>query len=491
MFLIGDLSPDCMISNFARHLTVVATTCTFTNMAEAPEEKEAVLIGDPDAFLVDDGGLRFSLGGPGGGGRDQRGRAVTAKGNSRRRSMVTTPISFQYLPPPVFDESTVTETTFRFGKSRDEHRDELARIKRECLLDTEVLKYEAQLEINELREEVQSARAQSKAAMAESQALRNSMSALLVKTNDISQQLEVRDKLLQESLVLILGLLQEKIGLSEKIRPPLTTENGSIPSDFRCAICFASLPLDPVVTPCQHCFCQECLAESMKRSNRCPMDRVAITEEQIMPLEGLVRRVFDEVAVRCPYEGCSWTGQMGHYEQHARRCKADIVQQLKAQIDRLNDMVAAREKNALDIAPDQMPTPMTAAVTTPSPQPSSPARSPPSTSSNLFDDSSESSAYSPLSHAYSPSSPAYSPTPFPQVHSPQPGPSSPAYSPSAYFPQSPPYSLPVVESFDTENAEELVLPLAMLTMSTIARRESSAVQALFGDDSSDDGAVAY
>ena len=449
-------------------------------MAEAPpEEREAV----PDA-------LRFSLRGLGGGGRDQRGRAVvTAKGNSRRRSMVETPISFQYLPPPVFDESTVNASTFRFGKSRDEHRDELARVKRECLLDTEVCKYEAQLEINELREEVQSARAQSKAAMAESQALRNSMSALLVKTNDISQQLEVRDKLLQESLVLILGLLQEKIGLSEKIRPPLTTENGSIPSDFRCAICFASLPLDPVVTPCQHCFCQECLAESMKRSNRCPMDRIAITEEQIMPLEGLVRRVFDEVAVRCPYEGCSWTGQMGHYEQHARRCKADIVQQLKAQIDRLNDMVAAREKNALDIAPDQMPTPMTAAVTTPSPQPSSPARSPPSTSSNLFDDSSESPAYSPLSPAYSPSSPAYSPTPFPQVHSPQPGSSSPAYSPSAYLPQSPPYSLPAVESFDTENAEELVLPLAMLTMSTIARRESSAVQALFGDDSSDDEAV--
>lgn len=467
-------------------------------MAEATEEKEAVLHGDPNAFLVDDGGLRFSLGAPGGGERDQRGRAVvTAKGNSRRRSMVETPtcISFQYLPPPVFDESTVNASTFRFGKSRDEHRDELARVKRECLLDTEVCKYEAQLEINELREEVQSTRAQSKAAMAESQALRNSMSALLVKTNDISQQLEVRDKLLQESLVLILGLLQEKIGLSGKIRPPLTTEDGSIPSDFRCAICFALLPLDPVVTPCQHLFCRFCLAESMKRSNRCPMDRIAITEEQIMPLEGLVRRVFDEVAVRCPKEGCSWTGQMGYYEQHARRCKADIVQQLKAQIDRLNHMVAARDKNTctLDMVPDQMPTLMTTAVTTavatPSPQPSSPARSPLSTSSNLFDDSSESPAYSPLSPAYSPSSPAYSPTPFPQVHSPQPGSSSPAYSPSAYLPQSPPYSLPAVESFDTENAEELVLPLAMLTMSTIARRESSAVQALFGDDSSDDGAV--
>ena len=258
----------------------------YTNMAEAPEEKEAVLLVDPDAFLVDDG-LRFSLGRA----------AVTAKGNSRRRSMVETPISFQYLPPPVFDESTVTETTFRFGKSRDEHRDELARVKRECLLETEVLKYEALLEINELREEVQSARAQSKAAMAESQALRNSMSALLVKTNDISQQLEGKGKLLQESLVLILGLLQEKIGLSEKIRPPLAAEDGSIPSGFRCAICFASLPLDPVVTECQHCFCRDCLAESMKRSNRCPMDRIAITEEQIMPLKGLVRRVFCEVSL--------------------------------------------------------------------------------------------------------------------------------------------------------------------------------------------------
>ena len=46
---------------------------------------------------------------------------------------------------------------------------------------------------------------------------------------------------------------------------------------------------------------------------------------------------------------------------------------------------------------------------------------------------------------------------------------------------------PAFEIEDT--AVEFNLPLAMLTMSTIARRESSAVQALFGDDSSDDGAV--
>lgn len=483
-------------------------------MAEAPEEEGAILLVDSrsknhdETFVDDDKSFlpRFSIGAGGG-------RAVAAKGQTRRkRSMVETPNSFQYLPPPAFDESTVTESTFCFGKSRDEHRDELARVKREWLLETEVLKYETQLEINELREEVQTVRAQSKAAVAESQALRNSLSALLVKTNDISQQLEVRDKLLRESMILILGLLQEKIGLSEKIRPPLVTDDGLIPSDFRCAICFASLPLDPVVTdPCQHCFCRECLAESMKRSNRCPLDRIAISEEQIMPLQGLVRRVFDEVAVKCPYEGCSWTGQMGHYEQHAIRCKADIVQQLIAQIDRLNDMVVARDKNVVDIAPDQMPTPMTAAVATPSPHPSSPARSPPSTPSNLHDDAPESPAYSPPSPAYSPLSPAYSPTPSPEVNSPQPGlsnmhghdqaaeaaespvyvPSSPAYSPTnpAYPPLSPPYSPPTFEIEDA--AAELNLPLAMLTMSAIARGESSAVQALFGDDSdiSDDEAV--
>ena len=404
--------------------------------------------------------------------------------------MVETPTSFQYLPPPAFDESTVTESTFRFGCSRNEHRDELARVKREWLLDTEVLKYETQLEINELREAVQAATNESKAAMAESHALRNSMSALLVKTNDISQQLEVRDKLLQESMILVLGLLQEKIDLSDKIRPPLATEGGSIPSDFRCAICFASLPLDPVVTePCQHCFCRECLAESMKRSNRCPMDRIAIVEEQILPLKGLARRVFDEVNVKCPYE-CSWTGQMGHYKQHALRCKTDIVQQLRSQVDRLNDVVAARDKN-VDIAPDQMPTPMTAAVATLSPQPSSPAHSPPSTPLNLYDDALESPAYSPLSPAYSPSSPAYSPTLSPAAYSPQPGPSTPAYSPTnpAYPPLSPPYSSLTVENEDA--AVELNLPLAMLTMSAIVRGESSAVQALFGNDSdsSDDGDV--
>jgi len=431
-------------------------------MAEAPEEEGAILLVDSRSKNDDEKFVGFSIG-------------ARAKGQSRRsrRSMVETP-TFQYLPPPpVFDQSTVSESTFLFGNSRDEHRDELARVKREFLLELEVLKWETQLEMNELREEAQSARDQSKAATAESQALRNSMSALLVKTNDIAQQLEVRDKLLQDSLVLILGLMQEKLGLSEKIRAPLAVEDGSIPSDFRCAICFASLPLDPVVTePCQHCFCRECIAESMKRSNRCPMDRIAITEEQILPLSGLVRRVFDEVAVRCPYKGCSWTGQMGHYEQHALRCKADIVQQLKAQIDRLNDMVAtSRDKTVVDIAPDQMATPTTAAVATPSPHPSSPARSPPSTP---YDDAPETPAYSP--GAYSPLSPAYSPEfRSSQSESPVWVPSSPAYSPTnpAYPPLSPPYAPP---SFEIEDAAvALNLPIAM----------SSTVQALFGDDSSD------
>ena len=448
-------------------------------MAEAPEEKEAILLVDSRSKKNgDETFVGFSIG-----SRDK-----SQSSRPSRRSMVETPTSFQYLPPPVFDESTVGKSTFVFGSSRDEHRDELARVKRECLLELEVLKYETQLETNELREEVQSARAQSKAAMAERRALRNSMSALLVKTNGLAQQLEVRDKLLQDSLVLILGLLQEKLGLSEKIRPPLAIEDGSIPSDFRCAICFASLPLDPVVTePCQHCFCRDCLAESMKRSNRCPMDRIAISEEQILPLQGLVRRVFDEVAVRCP--GCPWTGQMGHYKQHAIRCKADIVQQLQAQIDRLGDMIGTATGKNVDIAPDQMATPMTAAVAAPSPQPSSPARSPPYTPSNSHDDAPESPAYSPPSPAYSPVSPAYSPTPSPGVRSSQSAPSafvpsSPAYSPTnpAYPPLSPPYAPPLLEIEDA--AVRVNLPLAMSTI--VARRESSAAQALFDSDSDEE-----
>ena len=450
-------------------------------MAEAPEEGGAILLADPRSNteeFVESGTTgsmlsRFSIGARDGG----RGRGPKGNRRAGRRSNVVTPTSFQYLPPPAFDDTPSTSNTFIFRRSRNEHRAEIARLKREWLLETEVLKYEAKMEINDLRGQLHE-------ATAEGAALRSSTAALLVKTNDVSKQLEDRDKLLRESMVLILSMLQEQIGKSERIRPPLASDDGSIPSDFRCAICFASLPLDPVVTkPCEHCFCRDCLAESMKRTNRCPIDRIAISEEQVEPLKGLARRVFDEVAVRCPYQGCSWTGQMGHYKQHALRCMDDIVQRLKAQIDQLNDLVAARDKN-VDNAPGQMLTPMTAAVETPSPQPSSPASSAPSTPSNLYlyGRASESPAYSPPSPAYSPSSPPYSPS------SPAYSPSSPAYSPTSpnYSSLSPPYSPSAVETVDTAGAA-----LAMLTMSAIARRESSAVQALFGDDSdsSDDDAA--
>lgn len=86
-----------------------------------------------------------------------------------------------------------------------------------------------------------------------------------------------------------------------------------------------SVPFDvPVITPCQHLFCNECLREALSHQQLCPVDRCEVRRNQVTTLrEGsLVRRIWAGIRVKCGnhIHGCAWVGQISDYKTHASNC---------------------------------------------------------------------------------------------------------------------------------------------------------------------------
>lgn len=90
-----------------------------------------------------------------------------------------------------------------------------------------------------------------------------------------------------------------------------------------CTLCY-ELPLDPVVTPCNHMFCRVCIGEALQHRSECPNDRTRLTGSSLRPIDGFIRRVWEQIGVKCPT--CDWTGTVGNYKNHISRC----VQQIEA-----------------------------------------------------------------------------------------------------------------------------------------------------------------
>mmetsp|Transcript_9884 Transcript_9884/g.20962 ORF Transcript_9884/g.20962 Transcript_9884/m.20962 type:complete len:319 (-) Transcript_9884:1821-2777(-) len=107
--------------------------------------------------------------------------------------------------------------------------------------------------------------------------------------------------------------------MSRRLVPPVPLFPGEVPNDFICSVCH-ELPLEPVLTPCEHCFCRACIDESLAHRSECPIDRRALDPDDVTALGGLLRRVYDQTSVKCPHEGCSWNGKIGNYANHAGRC---------------------------------------------------------------------------------------------------------------------------------------------------------------------------
>jgi hypothetical protein len=103
---------------------------------------------------------------------------------------------------------------------------------------------------------------------------------------------------------------------------PLRPEEVSI--DLTCSICL-SVPSKPVLTPCEHLFCKECLCRAVSHQPLCPICRKGCVRGQIRPIpEGsFVYRMWSSIPVKCELheKGCCWTGSIVDAVEHMDKCQ--------------------------------------------------------------------------------------------------------------------------------------------------------------------------
>jgi chromosome segregation ATPase len=126
--------------------------------------------------------------------------------------------------------------------------------------------------------------------------------------------------------------------------PPVLLDETAVLQDMVCSVCFEIPHIDPVVTPCDHVFCRFCITQSLTLGGTmapqvCPNDRRPLCLQDIVPLHGLGKRMWDKIPVTCPInngnDDCTWSGTMGNYLAHAKSCcgtKTSQIQALQEQV---------------------------------------------------------------------------------------------------------------------------------------------------------------
>ena len=101
--------------------------------------------------------------------------------------------------------------------------------------------------------------------------------------------------------------------------PPCNPDE--VPSDLKCSICLG-IPLFPVLTPCEHIFCKDCIhSVSLNDQNGiCPICRGPYKSNELKELQKgtFIYRLWSNIRVKCTRceEGCTWTGSIEDFLPH-------------------------------------------------------------------------------------------------------------------------------------------------------------------------------
>lgn len=109
-------------------------------------------------------------------------------------------------------------------------------------------------------------------------------------------------------------------------RPALLHSDASngMQHELICIVCH-DIPMDvPMITNCSHAFCNTCIRQALQHNTACPVCRNRVLEHELSPISGLLRRIWEQVRVKCP--SCEWTGNIGNYQaHHTKSCIAGVV----------------------------------------------------------------------------------------------------------------------------------------------------------------------
>ena len=121
---------------------------------------------------------------------------------------------------------------------------------------------------------------------------------------------------------------------------PVPIRPEDIPADLICAICMG-LPPEPVLTPCEHLFCRECLQQALFRQRLCPVDRTEVLADQVKHLRdgSLLHRIWGGIPVKCAQHasGCAWTGPIADYQSHAESCTHGRERGMQRRLEELRE----------------------------------------------------------------------------------------------------------------------------------------------------------
>ncbi|GKY99490.1 hypothetical protein MPSEU_000903200 [Mayamaea pseudoterrestris] len=114
------------------------------------------------------------------------------------------------------------------------------------------------------------------------------------------------------------------------MHPPIPLKPDELSAHLTCSICL-NIPVDPVLTQCQHLFCNSCLP----RAGNCPNCRAPNTRPTAMAAGSILYRIWSDVNVKCGNcdRNCQWTGSISDAKQHCR--PVDDAEALKTEIVRL------------------------------------------------------------------------------------------------------------------------------------------------------------
>ena len=100
----------------------------------------------------------------------------------------------------------------------------------------------------------------------------------------------------------------------------------SIPSELICPIC-SDILHNPVITPCQHLFCEHDLLQWFirapdegDRSQRCPQCNTVCKPDTIKKAGRIITNIIGDLERRCEQSNCTWIGPSRNYERHLKTC---------------------------------------------------------------------------------------------------------------------------------------------------------------------------
>eukprot|EP01012_Entosiphon_sulcatum_P066978 TRINITY_DN96444_c0_g1_i1.p1 TRINITY_DN96444_c0_g1~~TRINITY_DN96444_c0_g1_i1.p1 ORF type:complete len:472 (-),score=81.36 TRINITY_DN96444_c0_g1_i1:41-1456(-) len=100
---------------------------------------------------------------------------------------------------------------------------------------------------------------------------------------------------------------------------------GQVDEEYVCSVGHGVL-VDPVMAPCQHEFCEECILECLKHKRECPLCRRPLAAEDLQKAYKTTRMV-SKLDVWCDNRsnGCPWTGKWVDLKDHRDLCDYESV----------------------------------------------------------------------------------------------------------------------------------------------------------------------